>query len=247
MLRKIFNFYLMILFTLNVTQALALPAGFVYIKDIDPTIIENLRYFSSENFVGRKIEGYLANRVILTKEAAEALAKVQRELIQEGYSIVVYDAYRPQRAVNSIIEWSSDATDQIAKTRYYPSIDKADIFKLNYIAKQSGHSRGSTVDLSIIKIGSPLKPIELEERQLRNGKIVPFLDDGTLDMGTSFDLFNEASHHDNDLIDTKFMKRRNYLREIMKENGFSEYKKEWWHYTLKDEPFPETYFDFPVE
>jgi D-alanyl-D-alanine dipeptidase len=232
---------------MNMTQASALPTGFVYLKDIDPTIVQNLRYFTSENFTGRKIEGYQTSQVFLTIEAAKALSKVQLRLVRDGYSIVIYDAYRPQRAVNSIIEWGKDATDQIAKNKYYPTIDKADIFKFDYIAKKSGHSRGSTVDLSIIKTGNNLKPVELQERQLANSSMVPFLDDGTLDMGTSFDLFNEASHHDNNIIDTKFMERRNYLRKIMKENGFSEYEKEWWHYTLENEPFSETYFDFLVK
>ncbi len=231
----------------NTSLATELPKDFIYLKDIDPTIIENLRYFSNENFIGRKIDGYKANRVILTYKAAIALVKVQQELLKEGYSLVIYDAYRPQRAVNVFMKWSKDSDDQIAKEKYYPDINKADVFKLGYVAEKSGHSRGSTIDLSIIKIGDSLKPITLQKRQLKNGSIIPFLDDGTVDMCSSFDLFGEASHHDNNLIETECLDRRNHLRGIMKKNGFNDYQEEWWHYTLKDEPFPDTYFDFVVE
>ena len=197
--------------------------------------------------MGRKIDGYKANRVILTSEAAIALVKIQQELLKNGYSLVIYDAYRPQRAVDFFMKWSKDSNDQVAKEKYYPDINKADVFKLGYVAEKSGHSRGSTVDLSIIRIGDSLKPITFQKRQLKNGSIIPFLDDGSVDMSSSFDLFGEASHHDSNLIETEFLARRNYLRGIMKKNGFNDYPEEWWHYTLKNEPFPDTYFDFVVE
>lgn len=242
---------LFILFTLsvvmNIPHAFALPDEFVYLKDIDPTIIEDLRYYSNENFIGRKIDGYKANRVILTSEAADALSRVQQQLLKDGYSLVVYDAYRPARSVDYFKQWSLDLSDQSEKEKYYPAINKVDVFKLGYVAEKSSHSRGSTVDITIIKLGTVLKNISAGSRQLRDGSSVPFLDDGTIDMGTSFDLFGEASHHDNNLIDSKHLKMRNYLRNIMKTNGFDDYKEEWWHYTLKQEPFPDTYFDFEVE
>jgi D-alanyl-D-alanine dipeptidase len=145
------------------------------------------------------------------------------------------------------MKWSKDSNDQVAKEKYYPDINKADVFKLGYVAEKSGHSRGSTVDLSIIRIGDSLKPITFQKRQLKNGSIIPFLDDGSVDMSSSFDLFGEASHHDSNLIETEFLARRNYLRGIMKKNGLNDYPEEWWHYTLKNEPFPDTYFDFVVE
>jgi D-alanyl-D-alanine dipeptidase len=145
------------------------------------------------------------------------------------------------------MKWSKDSNDQVAKEKYYPDINKADVFKLGYVAEKSGHSRGSTVDLSIIKVGDSLKPVTLQKRQFKNGPIMPFLDDGTVDMGLSFDLFGKISHHDSDLIEIEFLDRRNELREIVKKNGFNDYQEEWWHYTLKDEPFPDTYFNFIVE
>jgi D-alanyl-D-alanine dipeptidase len=248
-MKKTFNLFLWYLaFSIaNTSLAAELPKDFVYLKDIEPTIIENLRYFSNENFMGRKIDGYKANRVILTSEAAIALVKIQQELLKNGYSLVIYDAYRPQRAVDFFMKWSKDSNDQVAKEKYYPDINKADVFKLGYVAEKSGHSRGSTVDLSIIRIGDSLKPITFQKRQLKNGSIIPFLDDGSVDMSSSFDLFGEASHHDSNLIETEFLARRNYLRGIMKKNGFNDYPEEWWHYTLKNEPFPDTYFDFVVE
>ena len=248
-MKKTFNLLVLclILFIANAALAVELPKDFVNLKEIEPSIIENLRYFSNENFIGRKIDGYNANRVILTHKAAIALVKVQQELLKDGYSLVIYDAYRPQRAVDLFMKWSKDSEDQIAKEKYYPNINKADVFKLGYVAEKSGHSRGSTVDLSIIKVGDSLKPITLQKRQLKNGSIIPFLHDGTVDMGSSFDLFGEASHHDNNLIEKEFLDQRNYLRRVMKKNGFNDYQEEWWHYTLKDEPFPDTYFDFIVE
>ncbi len=227
-----------------------LPEGFVYIKDIDPTIQESVRYASSENFVGAPIEGYVAPRTILTRAAAEALHKVQEELLNEGYCLVVYDAYRPQKAVDNFMRWSTDISEQSMKKRYYPRVNKADVFDLGYVAKKSGHSRGSTVDLSIIKIDKKLKnnsEIVVLSRQLNDGFSILCLDDNSVDMGSTFDLFDEASHHDTSLVGASYIKLRNYLRHKMEKYGFKAYSNEWWHYTLVDEPFPNTYFDFDVE
>ncbi|RYE06565.1 MAG: peptidase M15 [Rickettsiaceae bacterium] len=232
---------------LCIQKVFALPEGFVYLKDIDPTIIENLRYCESENFVGQKIKGYEANKVIITQAAAVNLAKVQKELLAEGYSLVIYDGYRPQKAVDHFIKWSQDSKDQINKKKYYPRVNKGDVFDLGYVAKKSGHSRGSTLDLTIIKSNSTLKKITTNDRKLLNNQIVLYLDDGTVDMGTSFDLFDEASHHDGILIKQEYLDMRNYLRTVMNRNGFKEHAKEWWHYTLDQEPFPDTYFDFDVK
>lgn len=224
-----------------------LPQGFVYLSDVDSTIKHDLRYFDREyNFVANRVEGYLANRVIMTEQAANALRDVQKRLTEDGYCLVVYDAYRPQQAVNHFIRWSEDVTDQVTKGWFYPNIDKAKLFDLGYLGKRSGHSRGSTVDVSIIKKDQDLKEIALETRLLLDGSSIVFLDDNSVDMGTAFDLLHEASHYDNNLISSEQKAAREYLKAIMVEHGFKPYSKEWWHFTLENEPFPDTYFDFPI-
>lgn len=248
--KSIFHFISAIFFSIFVfisTTYASLPKDFTYLDEVAPTIIQDLRYNYDENFLGRKIIGYKANRIILTKQAAKALAAAQQDFLKDGYSIVIYDAYRPQKAVDEFMSWSKDPKDDIAKEKYYPDINKADVFKLNYVAEKSGHTRGSTVDMTIIKVGNKLNPVKVTKRTLKDGRTVPFLDDGTIDMYTSFDLFDAASHHDTTLIDKEYLERRNYMRNIMLKNGFKEYPTEWWHYTLKNEPFPDTYFDFDIE
>ncbi len=224
--------------------------GFVYLHDIDPTIQTSLRYFSNENFVGERVEGYKKNVVIMTKQAAEALKKVQAAVGKDGYSLVVYDAYRPQRGVNHFMKWSKNSS-QAKKVGYYPRVDKTRVFELGYVAEKSGHSRGSTVDLTLIKKGHKLYPVKEIKRKLLDGFEITVLDDGTVDMGSHFDLFDLASHHENKLIDLKFKKLRAYLRAKMEEHGFKIINEEWWHFTLKNEPYPLTrdtsYFDFVVE
>jgi zinc D-Ala-D-Ala dipeptidase len=225
--------------------------GFVYLHEIDPTILVSLRYKSNENFLGKPVEGYKAAVVIMTKQAAQALKKVQKEVKKDGYSLVVYDAYRPQQAVDSFVKWSQDLQDQSKKSYYYPRVDKNKVFDLGYIAKKSGHSRGSTVDLTLIKNGKNLSSIQVKKRTLLDGYTIELLDDGTVDMGSSFDLFDTASHSENDLIDKKYKKRRNYLKTVMEKQGFKNYPKEWWHFNLQNEPFTgdqaSSYFNFCVE
>lgn len=225
--------------------------GFVYLHEIDPTILISLRYNTHENFVGSPVDGYKKSVVIMTKQAAQALSEVQKHLKKDGYSLVIYDAYRPQQAVNHFIRWSENTQDKLKEKHYYPRVAKNKVFELGYVAKRSGHSRGSTVDLTIIKDGEALHEIQEQERQLCDGCNIKFLDDGTVDMGSSFDLFDEASHTHNNLIEEKFQRRRNYLKNIMEQHGFKNYDCEWWHFTLKNEPFPadndDSYFDFPVE
>ncbi|OJX12233.1 MAG: hypothetical protein BGO77_03530 [Caedibacter sp. 37-49] len=228
--------------TLNTT----LPEGFVYLNAIDPSIQTSLRYFGNHNFIGEPIEGYTSNHVIMTEAAAKALSKAQSMFKTDNYSIVVYDSYRPQTAVNHFVRWSQDVHDNKMKALYYPRVNKADVFDLGYISKKSGHSRGSTIDLTLIHKNSILTEIKFQSRILNTGVEISFLEDGTIDMGSSFDLFDEASHFQNDLITSEHLSRRNYLKEVMEVCGFKAYAKEWWHFTLKDEPFPDTYFDFPV-
>ncbi|KKQ33024.1 MAG: D-alanyl-D-alanine dipeptidase [candidate division TM6 bacterium GW2011_GWF2_37_49] len=225
--------------------------GFVYLSEIDPTIIISPRYSTTENFVGKIVDGYKQPVIILTKQAAEALKQVQQEVVKDGYNLVVYDAYRPQRAVNHFMLWSTNIADQTKKSYYYPRVDKDKVFELGYVAARSGHSRGSTVDLTIIKLEKSLHPIQEIKRTLLDGFEITLLDDGTVDMGSSFDLFDEASHHQNNLIEEQFKHLRNYLMTAMIKHGFKPYAEEWWHYTLKNEPYPASedisYFDFEIE
>jgi len=224
--------------------------GFVYLHEVDPTIRTSVRYHSSENFVGGPINGYNKPVIILTRQAAEALKKVQASIKKDGYSLVVYDAYRPQQAVDNFIQWS-ETRDQRKKTQYYPRINKADAFKLGYVAKRSGHSRGSTVDLTIIEDHKNIHAINVHQRTLNDGFTITILDDGTVDMGSSFDLFDVASHTENDLIAEKYKPFRRYLKQVMEQHGFKNYSQEWWHFTLQNEPFPadqdSSYHNFPVE
>jgi len=229
------------------SSCLALPNGFVYLKNIDPTIKIELRYATNDNFLGRKVNGYNKAEAILTKEAALALKKAQEIFNKDGYTIVIYDAYRPQRAVDDFVTWSKDLKDQKRKLLFYPRVEKDKVFELGYVAARSSHSRGSTIDLTIMKISKKIHPIKPITRNLLDKFEVMYLNDGTLDMGTSFDLFDKASHHDNNLIKNKFKERRGYLKRVMETCGFKAYAEEWWHYTLANEPFPEQYFDFIVD
>jgi D-alanyl-D-alanine dipeptidase len=225
----------------------SLPDNFVYLDEFEPSIVQSIAYASSENFVGQPLDGYKTARAIITTEAAIALQKVQRDVEKDGCSLVVYDAYRPQKTVDHFMRWSLDATDLKMQGKYYPYVDKNKVFELGYIAEKSSHSRGSTVDLSIIKLGQKITESNVVPRILNDGREVAYLDDGSVDMYTSFDLFDEASWHDTKLIPAESMANRGYLREKMLEHNFQEYQYEWWHYTLKNEPFPNEYFNFDVE
>ena len=201
-----------------------LEDGFVYLKDIDHSVIVDLKYYSSENFTGQLVEGYHSNTGILTNEAALALSNAQDDFNKLGYSLILYDAYRPQRAVDFFVQWSKNLNDTINKRIYYPNIKKSELFELGYIAYKSGHSRGSTVDVSLIEIST----------------------NKVLDMGTIFDYFGVESHTFFDDISEKQKSNRLILYEIMSNNGFKNYSKEWWHFTLKNEPY-QKYFDFLVK
>lgn len=229
----------------KIEDSSALPTGFVYLKDIDPTIQQFPRYEMAENFLGRQIDGYRKGvGIVLSCQAAKALKKAQERVAQDGYELVVYDGYRPQIAVDDFIRWAEDEADQSKKEEYFPRVDKKDLFRLGYIAQRSRHSRGSTVDLTLIKKGEEChKPFGVEV-VLADGSIIKRLDDGTLDMGTSFDFFDVASWGKSLLVSKEAQKNRNYLANVMKENGFEDLPEEWWYFVLKDEPFPRTYFDF---
>lgn len=214
------------LFFFFITYSFAqLPEGFVYVKEVIPDLDVDLRYNSSNNFVGKRVHGYLSDQLILTRQAAEALKLVQAELQNQNICLLVFDGYRPQQAVNHFMTWAKDLNDTLNKKRFYPEVAKKNLFNEGYIASRSGHSKGSTVDLTLID-GNTGKP---------------------LDMGSDFDFFGEASWVDYNHITEKQKANRKLLQEVMIKHGFRNYPKEWWHFTLRHEPFPAQYFDFPVE
>ena len=196
--------------------------SFVDLKEYIPNIIIDLKYASNDNFTGRIVKGYESPKCLLTLEAARSLRNIQTILNKSGYCLKIYDAYRPQRSVNYFINWSTNLTDTVNKNNFYPNISKSVLFKLGYIATKSSHSRGSTVDITLVEISS--------------GK--------EIDMGSSYDFFGLKSSHDYENISITHKNNRRFLLDIMTNNGFSSYSKEWWHYTFIDEPFPTTYFDF---
>lgn len=199
-------------------------SGFVLLSDYVPGIIQEIRYFSTYNFVGERIDGYEEPISLLTKEAARALKDVANIANVQGYRLKIFDAYRPAKAVKHFVLWEIEDLDQKMKTFFYPDIDKHDLFKKGYIASQSSHSRGSTVDLTLVDMDT--------------GK--------ELDMGSPFDYFDEISHPDYENITEEQYHNRKILQKLMMDGGFEPIDTEWWHFTLKDEPYPETYFEFPV-
>ena len=232
---------------LAAVQKTDLPEGFVYVHDVLHSARISPRYYMDDNFTGRQTPGYNAPVVIITEVVAERLKEAAAIVAKNGFDFVIYDGYRPQRAVDSWGVWANDLSDQLMQETYYPRLDKRDVFGAGYLAKLSQHSRGAAIDLSLIKKENAAKPSVPVKRTLTDGSIVTHLDDGSVDMYTHFDLFDDASHHDTLLIPAEYLQWRNYLREVMVSVGFQPYKNEWWHYSVKDEPFPDTYFDFLVE
>lgn len=224
------------------------PAEFVALSDVDPTILQEMRYFTPHNFVGVRIDGYEQPLCILTRPAAEALHKAQVTLRAQGYSLKVYDCYRPQRAVDHFVAWAEDLDDEAMKAEFYPDVDKSRLFLDGYIAAKSGHSRGSTTDLTIVKLPAvPTRPYRPGET------LVPCyapqaqrFPDNSVDMGTGFDCFDTLSHTLDPRIQGEQLKNRLLLKNTLEDLGFVNLAEEWWHYTYKPELFPDTYFDFPV-
>ena len=197
--------------------------GFVSVSDVIPDVLLDVRYYSTYNFVGERIDGYEAPLVLLTREAAEALALVNADLRRKELRLVLYDGYRPQQAVDHFVRWA-ESEDESMRPVFYPDVDKADLFTRGFIARRSGHSRGSTIDLTL-----------LDEK---SGSL--------LDMGGPFDFFGELSHPASPAVTPQQHESRWLLREAMMTRGFKPLSTEWWHFTLVDEPYPDTYFDFPV-
>ena len=212
-------------------------SDFVNITDVVPDAILEIRYFCTYNFVGERIDGYLQPTALITRRAADSLKVISDELIKQGYRIKIFDAYRPQMAVDHFVRWAADVPDVRMKEYFYPDVDKSRLFELEYIMAKSGHTRGSTIDLTLFDMKS--------EREV--------------DMGGTFDWFGEESHPDfggdpdtgtykgsADITREQF-ENRMILRRAMLRHGFKPIDSEWWHFTLKNEPYPDTYFNFPVK
>ncbi len=203
--------------------AVTRPAAFVDVATLVPGLVVDMRYFGTRNFVGARVDGYEAPVCLLTRQAAAALAAVQRDLSARKLGLKVFDCYRPKRAVHHFVRWARDP-DNATKAEFYPDIDKRALFREGFIASRSGHSRGSTVDLTLVTLPGG------EE----------------LDMGTPFDLLSYRSSLSGQ-VSAQQRANRKLLADAMRARGFIPYAKEWWHFTLNNEPFPDSYFDFPVK
>ena len=199
-------------------------SGFVPITDVVPDVILEIRYYGTYNFIGTRIDGYDAPTAWLTRQAADSLKIVSDELKARGYRLKIYDAYRPQCAVDHFVRWAADVPDTLMKRYFYPDVDKSRLFELEFIMEKSGHTRGSTVDLTLFDMTT----------------------EKDVDMGGPFDWFGEESHPDYTGITPEQYANRMILRDAMLRHGFKPLDSEWWHFTLKDEPYPDTYFTFPV-
>jgi len=220
---KFQNLILMLLLSTTLLAQIV-PSGFVNLKETVPSVAVELRYYGENNFIGQRIDGYEAPICYVSISAAEALKAVQEELSSFGLGLKLFDGYRPQRAVNHFVRWAKDLNDTTMKQSYYPNVQKSELFEKGYIATRSGHSRGSTVDLTLIDLATG------EE----------------LDMGTSFDFFSPLSSPTSREVTQQQRANRLLLRSLMLRHGFRPLEEEWWHFTLENEPYPTTYFDFLV-
>jgi D-alanyl-D-alanine dipeptidase len=197
---------------------------FAFVDEVVPGIRWDAKYATWDNFTGKPVDGYLANRVIGTRSLCTALQRAQDEAATHGFGLLLWDGYRPQRAVDRFVRWAQEPEDGRAKARHYPHLDRAAMFEQGYVATRSGHTRGSTVDLTLF--------------DLATGELAA--------MGGDHDLMDPISHHGAPGVPVEAAANRLRLRELMEAAGFRAYDQEWWHYTLVDEPYPNTYFDFPI-
>lgn len=227
----------------------SMPASFVALADVAPEIVQEMRYHGEHNFVGRPVAGYDQASCWLTQPAARALAAVAADVAESGYQLKVYDCYRPQRAVDDFVVWAQDPDDDVTRAEFYPRLAKDVLFPQGYILEKSGHTRGSTVDLTLIpkgagvspqwSVGDPLVDCTAPVRQR--------FPDTSVDMGTGFDCFDPLSATANTKVTARQRANRDVLLDAMTAAGFTNLAEEWWHYTLADEPFPDTYFDAPIQ
>jgi D-alanyl-D-alanine dipeptidase len=228
--------------------AFAAPSSFVALDEVDPTILQDMRYATSYNFVGRRIDGYREPLCILTRRAARRLKRAQDALREDGYSLKVYDCYRPQRAVDHFVRWSQNGSRRM-KREFYPRVDKSRLFDDGYIARRSGHSRGSTVDLTLVELPADPQPVWTRREFGLTPCTAPRrrrYPDNSVGMGTSYDCFDTRSHTLDRRIKGRARRNRLLLKRTMDDAGFEPYEKEWWHFTLRDERYADRYFDFPV-
>ncbi len=226
-----------------------IPKRFMDIQEVIPDVVMDIRYFTPHNFVGEKIDGYEAPKCFLTEDAANALAKVQKNLKEYSMSLKIYDCYRPQRAVDHFVRWAADIDDRRMKAEFYPDVDKKNLFNDGYIASKSGHSRGSTMDITIVPIPTPRQEEFKTGQKLKDCRLSASkrFKDNSINMGTGFDCFDPLSHTANPKLGVEAKRNRLLLKTLMEKHGFKNYKNEWWHYTLKDEPYPKKYFDFVIK
>jgi zinc D-Ala-D-Ala dipeptidase len=221
---------------------------FVALSSVDATILQDIRYATPHNFTGRVVDGYTEPLCLLTAPAARALHRVQQRLVRRGYSLKVYDCYRPQRAVDRFVAWARNPADRAMKAEFYPEVDKSRLFADGYIARRSGHSRGSTVDLTIVRLPSvPGRAYRAGERLVScYAPKTQRFPDASIDMGTGFDCFDPRAHTLDPRIRGTAHADRLWLERAMRDAGFAGIPEEWWHFTYRHEPYPDTYFDLPV-
>lgn len=225
-----------------------MPKDFVYLRDVDPSIEQDMRYASGGNFTGSPVPGYDAPECVLVKQAAEALKTIQAGLRAKALTLKVYDCYRPARAVAAFVDWAKEPDDPKAKVTYYPNLPKAALFP-DYIATRSGHSRGATLDLTLVPLDVNANQAPSKEDAKPRPCTAPQMaeaPDGSLPMGTSFDCFDVKANTATSGLSEKERANRAVLVEAMQAHGFKNYAKEWWHFTLQPEPYPDTIFDFPI-
>ncbi|MCX4390789.1 M15 family metallopeptidase [Micromonospora peucetia] len=224
------------------------PPGFVVLADVDPRIRTDIRYATVHNFVGRPVAGYPEPLCLLTRPAAEALRRVQDAALARGRSLKVYDCYRPRRAADDFVSWAKQPGEQQMKAEFYPRVAKSELFDEGYIGAPTAHSRGSTVDLTLVDVPTPTQSPYVPGQPLvsctapRGQRFA----DNSVDMGTGFDCFDPLAHTDSPQVTGVAGDNRRLLRQLMTDGGFVNYDREWWHYRYRDEPWPDTYFDLPV-
>lgn len=230
------------------TEEPSIKQGFVYLNTVDPSIVTRIKYADSENLTGTKVLGCFGADPVVTQEAAEALREVQADLAMHGFSLVVYNAYYPNKTYLQLASWSADQKeDETSKDKYYPNLPKTKLVSLSYITDKIGHTRGSTVDVTMIILNGKLKSsCILEKRSYKNTKNLIYLSDGTVDMGSSYDCFDEISRHDCEHISDQAKANRKLLKETMQNHGFIANPEVWWQYSLAREPYIDSNFDFDV-
>jgi D-alanyl-D-alanine dipeptidase len=225
------------------------PADFVSLATVDPTILLDIRYATAHNFTGDPVDGYRSPMCLLTRQAADALSRAQRRFLDDGYTLKVYDCYRPQRAVDDFVAWAGNLADQRMMAEFYPRVDKTRLFADGYIADRSGHSRGSTVDLTLVALPPPQPPPYTPGQPLVDcaAPQPERFADNTIDMGTGYDCFDTLAHTLDPRVQGVQRENRLRLKDGLEQQGFENYDNEWWHFTFKPETYPDTYFDFLVD